>query len=488
MFLIAFGRFVQFCLLLATLRFATGILAPEEMGKISIVVSTIALFSLFFLNPVGMFLNRRLLVWNRRGEVKKYLYFFWWYVFIIAILVCVILGLVFKLNIWEPDISYFWFVSLVSLNILFATINQVSIPSLNQLGYRSLFLGLSVATNFFSLVFALLSVYIFSYRAEYWMYGLLFGNLIIGLYAKKIFYEKLNVNNGFSLGYREIKKIHLHGFLNFIWPIALAVSLGWLQSQSYRYMVEYRLNLETLGLFVAGYGISAGLIGGFDSIFSTFFHPNFYRRISSGNALDYSDAWISYAKAVFPSLFLTTVFIICLAPDLTRLLLGERYQNVQNYVMWGALVEMMRMSVGVFSLMAHALMKTKLLLLPNFVGAFLSVILGWYLIDFWGGDGISISLALSFSVSAFLSYKVIQRYLNKKFSFRSLFLPIFFSLALFGLSLTVVDILTRLNLNPFLLAIIHSLIIGILFIFFLYKILKPVIDAYEIEMALLGHK
>ncbi|CAM8366087.1 RfbX Membrane protein involved in the export of O-antigen and teichoic acid [Candidatus Methylopumilus planktonicus] len=488
MILVALGRFVQFCLLLATLRFATSILAPEEIGKISIVVSTIGFFSLFFLNPVGMFLNRRLLVWNSRGEVKKYLYFFWWYVFTVAILVCVILGLVFKLNIWEPDINYFWFVSLVSLNILFATINQVSIPSLNQLGYRSLFLGLTVATNFFSLVFALVSVYIFSYRAEYWMYGLLLGNLIIGFYAKKIFYEKLNVNDSFSLDYRQTKKIHLHGFFNYIWPIALAVSLGWLQSQSYRYMVEYHLNLEILGLFVAGYGISAGLIGGLDSIFSTFFQPNFYRRISSGNVLDYSDAWISYAKAVFPSLFLTSVFIICLAPDLTRLLLGERYQNVQNYVMWGAIVEMMRMSVGIFALMAHALMKTKLLILPNFVGAFLSVILGWYFIDFWGGNGISISLVLSFSVSAFLSFKVIQEYLNKKFSFTSLFLPIIFSLALFGLSLIIVNILTRLNLNPYILALIHSVIIGIVFIFFLYKILKPVIDAHEIEVTLLGHK
>jgi O-antigen/teichoic acid export membrane protein len=192
-----------------------------------------------------------------------------------------------------------------------------------------------------------------------------------------------------------ILKRHLQVLFSFAWPVALAAGLGWVQGQGYRYIMEGQLGLAQLGLFVAGYGISAGMIAGFESVLTTYFQPRLYRDASSDAPDGQAWAWHRYAAAVIPSLILTVALIVMLAPELTRLFLGENFQAAAGFVVWGALAEAARVLTGIYSLIAHVYMKTRWLILPTLVGAVLSITLCVLLIPGFGAAGAGMGLAIS---------------------------------------------------------------------------------------------
>ncbi|OFZ65883.1 MAG: hypothetical protein A2V79_06810 [Betaproteobacteria bacterium RBG_16_56_24] len=411
MILVTIGRFAQFALLLLTLRIATGLLSPAEMGKISIVTATVGFFALLLLNPVGMFMNRRLHAWDLRGLTISYLTYFWRYLLTVSLFSILVLTALTGLNIWNPGIGIYWLLFLVCGNLFFGTINQVVIPGLNLLGHRGWFIGLTVATAALSLIFAVLLVVAVLPNAEYWLSGLLLGQLVVGLIGKIVLSKKVHRSNTESNAPPKLSLSHYKNLVRFAWPVAIAVGLGWIQSQGYRYLMEDRLGLVELGLFVAGYGISSGLIAGFDSIFSTYFQPKFYKQISKENLSEQSHAWTDYSQAILPSLLLTSIFIMATAPELTQLLLGANFRNSSQFVVWGALAESARISTGVFGMAAHARMNTKLLLLPNMVGAVISISLIWFLMPVYGSDGVGLGLVFSSLATLLLTIYITKNYL-----------------------------------------------------------------------------
>lgn len=473
MLLVAIGRVTQFVLLLLTLRLATGFLSPAEMGKISIVTATVGFFALFMLNPVGMFMNRRFHDWDLKGQVKNHLRYFWLYLAAISVLAVLLLNILVGFKIWKPSISLFWLSLLVCGSLIFSTVNQVVIPWLNMLGYRGWFMVLTIATAALSLILAVALVLMIAPTAEYWLCGLMAGQLIVGLIGKKLFFSRLQKSQLAGDALLKLSYAQIQNLLRFAWPIAIAVGLGWTQTQSYRYLVEYQLGLNDLGLFVAGYGISAGLITGFESIFSTYFLPKFYKRISKENIAEHTDAWHEYAQAVLPSLLLTGILIMVTAPELTVLLLGSAYRESSQFVVWGAFAELARIATAVFAMVAHARMNTKLLVLPNMVGAVMSVSLVWFLMPVFGANGVGLGLASASLAALLLTIFVTSKHIVLSLPRRE------FALSLvWGAALLIISILVR-NLLGFdrslLFSLVQLFVVGSFFLLFQYSILRPVL-------------
>ncbi|MFA6013860.1 MAG: polysaccharide biosynthesis C-terminal domain-containing protein [Gallionellaceae bacterium] len=473
MIIVAIGRVAQFILLLLTLRLATTFLSPAEMGKVSIITATVAFFALLFLNPVGMFMNRRLHAWDAKGLVRSNLEYFWRYLLLINLISALtIIGLT-QLNVWSPSMSLGWLLFLVCGNLAFGTLNQVVIPGLNLLGHRAWFTILTVATASTSLICALLLVYVEPPSAEYWSLGLLAGQLIVGLLGLTIFFSKIKQVNIISSIPIKLSSSHYKNILHFSWPIAIAVGLGWIQNQGYRYFMETHLGLTELGLFVAGYGISAGLISGFDSIFVTYFQPKFYKQISLDNIQQQSEAWIEYAQAILPALLLTSVFIMATAPELTQLLLGTAYKSSSQFVIWGAIAELARVSTGVFSLVAQARMNTKLLLWPNLMGAILSITLIWFLAPDYGSSGVGFGLTFAAIITLLLSVQITKSNLKITLPYKFFLKSI---LAGGGLLLAAEVLRWELSGNGSLfLAVVRLSVIGLCFLVFQYIMLIPVL-------------
>jgi len=469
---VTMGRVAQFALLLITLRIATTYLSPAEMGKVSIVTATVAFFALFLINPVGMFINRRLHAWNSRGRVKAYTAYFWIYLLLVSMLAALVLVLVVSLNLWDIEITIYWLLLLVCGGIVFGTVNQFSIPSLNMLGYRGWFTILTVATVASSLLVAVLFVQFVSMRAEYWLSGLLVGQLIVGFIGKRVLFEKLSPDQSDDFP-AVLNSEKLNNLIHFAWPVAIAVGLGWIQSQGYRYVIQGRLGLDELGLFAAGFGISSGLISGFDAIFSTYFQPKFYEKISLGGEGAQSQAWVDYAKITIPALLLTSFLIVSVAPELTNLLLGVRYKNSTQFIVWGALAEFGRVATAVFGMLAHARMNTKMLLLPNMAGAVAAILLISVLAPIYGSIGVGLGLALSSAVAFLVTYYVTVKYFKVIFRFRFLKNSLLggFSILFFAEVLNVIFG----GGASYLISITKLFVIGSMFLLLQYVMLVPVL-------------
>ncbi|NOT14835.1 MAG: oligosaccharide flippase family protein, partial [Methylotenera sp.] len=386
MITIILGRAAQFLLALIMMRVATTLLSPAEMGRVSLVLSTIAFFALFLVNPVGMFINRRLHAWQATGVAKHYLIRYVAYLLLVALVAAIVLRLFYMAGVVNFGIPIGWLLLLVCGSLLFNTINQTSIPSLNMLGDSKRFVMLSVATLATSFAFATLFVQNLQPAAQYWLLGLLIGQTVFAVIGTKVLFKKLHPAE-ISHALPTISKLHLKELFNFAWPVSIAAGLAWVQGQGYRYIIDDQLGLSQLGLFVAGYGISAGIIAAFESVLTTYFQPRLYRDVSGANPTQQAQAWHRYAAAVIPSLILTVALIMILAPELTRLLLGENFQSAANFLIWGALAEAARVLMGVYSLIAHVHMRTRWLIMPNIIGATLSISLSALLIPVMGAAG-----------------------------------------------------------------------------------------------------
>ena len=376
------------------MRVATTLLSPREMGHISLVLTTIAFFALFLINPVGMFINRRLHTWQANGLVRHYLTRYLDYLILVGLFSAMILPLVEVIGRVNFGIPIFWLIVLVFGSLVFNTINQTSIPSLNLLGHSRWFIFLSISTLTASFIFATLLVEFIRPTAQYWVLGLLLGQILVGFIGIKVLFSELPKSMT-PHEYPMIRKGHLKALFSFAWPIAISAGLGWVQGQGYRYILREQLGFSQLGLFIAGYGISAGMISAFESVLTTYFQPRLYRDINSDHTTAQIQSWQRYALSVIPALLLTGALIMILAPELTRIFLGANFQSAKNYVIWGALAEATRVLMGIYSLIAHIYMRTQWLILPGLIGAVLSVTLSVLLLPKLGAAGAGVSLTVA---------------------------------------------------------------------------------------------
>ena len=360
----------------------------------AMVSASVGFFAMFFVNPVGMFINRRLLIWQLNGVAQNYLIRYAGYLLLVAIMAGIFLPLLNISGIMNFRVSIAWLVILVCGSLYFNTISQTTLSSLNFLGHRGQFVLLSVSTIAASLVCAVLLVKIERPSAEWWLFGLLLGQVLFAIIGIRVLFSHLQGQTANpASGY--ITRRHIKTLFSFAWPVAIAAGLAWVQGQGYRYIVEGHLGLAQLGLFVAGYGISAGMISGFESVLTTYFQPRLYRDASSEHPVQQARAWQRYAAAVIPSLLLTGALIVMLAPELTQIFLGERFQSASDYVIWGALAEAARVLMGIYSMIAHVHMRTRWLIVPNVIGAVLAITLSALLIPHLGAAGAGMGLAVS---------------------------------------------------------------------------------------------
>ena len=373
------------------MRLATGYLPPEEMGRLSLITAATAFFALFLVNPVGMFINRRFHAWDALGRARYYLKLHWSYLLIVGLVAATSLAALNRVHAFGFQFNTVWLLILVCGSLLFNTVNQTAIPLLNLLEFRGRFVALTLATIASGLLSSWLLVRAFEPIAEYWLLGLLIGQAVFAVIGVKLFFDKLQPETPVQAP----SSAHLTLLFHFAWPVAISVGLNWLQTQGYRFFVADSLGLEALGLFVAGYGISAGLMAAFESVLTTYFQPKFYKSVSNNDRAEQSLAWNRYAGAILPSLMLVTFLLAGLAPELTRFMVGPAYQSASQYVVWGVLAEGARVLAGVYSMSAHAKMKTRLLLLPNLLGAVICIALIWALAPAMGAHGVGLARTLA---------------------------------------------------------------------------------------------
>lgn len=326
---------------LITIKTATTLLSPSEVGSLNQVMSLAIFGTSALLTPLTHYLGRGCLEWMEAGILSQRLRS---YLFVILAA-----ALAFGSVAWviQSEVSLVsgvapgWVAGLVALYTVGYAIHIIGSSGLNLIGHRFLYI---LFVNIAAWGGLLLAVWWSRREAspEMWLLGLFCGFLLSSFsYALLDRYA-----NAAAAG----RSSHPPGVLPFDWrtvcmfvaPQALAFVFFWIQTQSYRFLLGWIADIATVGLFAAGYMICSVSMQTFENLFNEFYYPTLFRALKGQGREGMARAWNAYAAAYVPAVILFGAFLIGNAAFMVKLLLGEQFQAIASILVWPALTETFR--------------------------------------------------------------------------------------------------------------------------------------------------
>jgi len=476
MLLVLFGRLGQMFIAVLAIKLATTFLSPSVYGQVSLLLSLTLGFSFFLVSPLGLFINRRVYSWRLSGKIPFYFSIYGVYLLLVCFIAAIMIFVLQNSIDLIQGIATGWIILIICMSIFFNTANQTFIPFLNLFHFRKSFVILTLATVIASLILSVVFVYYISPNAEYWQFGQVLGQAIFAVIGGIVFFRLLKFGFNFTKFTRPSNKM-IHSLFAFSLPLLVFVVFTWAQQQSYRFVVGKMLGLEALGLFVAGYGVSAQVLAALENILITCFTPFFYQKIASGKHEDYVSAWQDYARVVFPVLLLTVGFLIVFASPITRILTGHQFHSAYRYVVYGALADAARVTVNTYAYLAQAQMKTLRLIVPSILGVIAVFVLIMLLAPSLKLMGTGLALVGAGVVAILAAHLVLHRQIEIKLPWKHILFSILFSLGFF----VVFNKQKKFYFLPK--SLVTSLLLvgffGILYLFCIYILLKPMLHKYQ---------
>lgn len=358
------GRLFQIIILFSTMRLITFYLSPEEFGKYYLLMGLCTFFGYFFINPVGQFLNRKTHIWYKSGILGARLFQVSLY-FLIASIFSIFIIYFMELGGWLEGVSLFWVLILIPFFIYFNSLNQTTIPLLNMLGFKGWFVLLTNLTLASSLILSLTLVVTNNTSHLSWYSGQLLGIIAIFFYSLFILKKTLNLDFIFSL-YNIFTKQKMMSFFCFVFPLAIGILFLWMQTQSYRLIINKFLGAEFLGLFGVGVAISVAISTSFESIIMQMIQPKLYEKMENDG--DFGNYFSFSLNAIIPIYLAMAFFVTFFSYQISNILVDQKYQTAYVFLMAGIWFEFFRIFNNYLSMIAHKFNQTKKLILPYFLG------------------------------------------------------------------------------------------------------------------------
>lgn len=368
------GRIFQIVLSLVSVRVYTVLLSTVEVGNLYLINSIVGLFALTFINPVGMYINRKLHKWADDKTVFNYFFLFNLYLAFLSIFSLILVSLLNKSFGVGSGINVRLLSLFIMLNLYFNTWYQTIIPALNMLNYRRSFVFFTLLTITLGLALSFVLVMSVGESAICWLSGQLIAQVVMTIVG--FLYFKKVTRALFDFGF--IRRIttweNFHYLVAFSLPLAITTFFMWIQSQSYRMVVEKYIGLEFLGMLGVGLGISASIALVIESLAQQIYYPVFYSGINTSDPASRASAWNKMAQLSIPIYVSVTILVSCLAPYLVKILVSEKFSHVYVFVIYGAWIELFRMTTNILSSVAHSEMKTKFLVKAYSVGGVVALL------------------------------------------------------------------------------------------------------------------
>jgi O-antigen/teichoic acid export membrane protein len=374
--MILLGRVVIAAQSLLAVRLSTAMLGPSEVGRLNLVLSLISWFTLLLISPVTNYIFRQTTEWylqNKLINVFKRFILFLCLICFIAILI--VIFIYFTVGI-GTSIQLNWLLSLLIGSILFGTLNITIISTLNNLGNRSSYVLFMNLTLWLGLCVALGLLYWGEKQAEYWLTGLLVGQIAIiapsGVTLLKQLQKHRADNNEIKVS-TNVADFSLRSVIIFSYPLIITTGLYWMQTNGYRFVLIGFADAATVGLFTTGITVGLTPLKIFDTVFTEFYQPIFYRDIAFSDIRKKAQAWNRYVSAYFPTIIVMATFIGFGSQFLSRLLVSEAFYSVSWLAFWGVLIQSSLMVYAAYVYFSFALLDTRYLILSNFVGALVAI-------------------------------------------------------------------------------------------------------------------
>jgi O-antigen/teichoic acid export membrane protein len=366
-----FGRGIVFIQALVAMRIATALLKPIEIGRMNMLLSIISGFATLLIAPVANYVVRQTIEWYNEGKLIKALQGFTLFVGVSTILASILITLIY-LNIGIGiSINLIWLVLIVTFSLFLGTLNQAFINLLNILGFRLSYLILTNFNVWLGLGIAITLTMQFGKQAEYWMSGLLIAQVGI-LFPSGIAIYQL-ARRSKIISHDNTSGFNLRSVFIFSSPLILTTGLYWIQTNGYRFALLGFTDSATLGLFTTGLVIGGTPLKMFETVFTEYYQPIFYRDIAYSDTKQKAQAWNRYVSAYFPTIFLMGTFVGFGGPFLARLLVGQEFYQVDWLSVWGVLIQLSLMIYAAYVSFSFALLDTRRLVGANVFGTLVAL-------------------------------------------------------------------------------------------------------------------
>ena len=346
----------------------TGLLSPGDLGRINQITSLAVLCSSTLIAPVLTYVGRGFLEWLDAGLLIHRLKQFLKIVVVFAILSAVVIWLVQDQVNLVSSVSPVWLFALVAVYLVAYSIHTMAISGLNLLGRRLAFVAFGNLAAWAGLGLALFMLRRYG-RPEAWLLGTYLGFVVSSVsFALLMRHLADSAPSAAASAGRGIPFDFWTLFM-FGWPQAVVFVLWWIQSQSYRFILDRVADLASVGLFFAIYTTCSSPMQAFESLFNEFYGPTFYRAIKEQGREGLARAWNAYASAYVPAVILFGAFLAGSGMFLVKLLLGERFQAAAPIIIWPAMTETIRAINSSLFTMGIAKVDMRINLPPIVIGA-----------------------------------------------------------------------------------------------------------------------
>jgi len=409
------GRVLIMLTSVVSLRIFTTILSPSEAGRFNILLSSYGWFGLVLISPIGTYFNRKIIEWDMEGSVKRYLRLLLIYYIIIAFLASIVVVVVKNTVGIGIQVSSLWIVIVMFGSVLFTSGNMLILSWLNFFGKRVSFVLLSIMTLWISMGLSVCFVSRISPVAELWLLGQLIAQATIMTFGVIILLKTVKSNEHAG---KVNEPVPYGSIYSFCWPVAVGTLLYWFQSQGYRFIYQRMAGIELLGLFAVGFGLGSSLMLAFETLFTQYYHPIFYREIAHGSEENKTAAWNKFASAFIPSIIIMVMYVSMNSFLIAKIFTSAQFYKAGYIVMWGALAESLRITSSTISMVSIAQNNLKPLIAPGITMVIVSLGGVYLLAGVSPFTGVGCILAVSWLFSLSHSYRNMKRLLPVHISWK----------------------------------------------------------------------
>ena len=376
--ILSLGRGFQVLAGFITIKAATTLLSPSDVGSMNQLMSIAILGTSALLIPVSAYIGRGCHEWMDTGILSRRLGSYLFIVLAVAPLLGLVAWAIQSQWILVVGVGAAWVGGLVALYTVGFSLHTMGTSGLNLIGHRFLYVLFGNIAAWGGLV---LAVWYSNDAAssETWLLGIFCGFLLSSLsYALLGRYARARVPVQ-SSDESKMLPFDWRTLFMFVWPQAMTYALWWIQSQSYRFVLTWVADIATVGLFVAGYMICSVPMQTFENVFNEFYSPTLYRALKGQGREGMARAWNAYAAAYIPAVILFGAFLVGNAAFMVKLFLGDQFQVITPILMWPALTETFRAITSTLHQLGLAKIDMTVNVLPVVVGALVAPTLVYFL-------------------------------------------------------------------------------------------------------------
>jgi hypothetical protein len=251
--ILGLGRALQVLAGLVTIKTATTVLSPGEVGSMNQLMSLAILGTSALLMPMTAYIGRGCLEWMDAGILSQRLGSYLLIILAVALACGSVVWAIQTQLMVVSGMAPVWVAGLVVLYTVGFALHTMGSSGLNLIGHRFLYI---LFMNIAAWGGLLLAIWWSKQEAspELWLLGIFFGFLLssfsyvlLDRYARMTVPARSEVPSVLPFDWKTMSM--------FVGPQAIAFLFFWIQTQSYRFVLSWVTDVTTVGLFAAGYMI-----------------------------------------------------------------------------------------------------------------------------------------------------------------------------------------------------------------------------------------